>query len=167
MSDWISYSEKRPETAGVYLWRMPHKTLTGIHVISAAWMRSRGAGYSSVLSTQFDWWDGYRLHVPAGLQWKETSEYQNLKVYDTELVDVEYDGRPLRITQCPYCGKVPKIKAVQRDNFGTTMNPWPSLLNTWWFTCCAWGTTPHESDPVNIETMRRDAFVRAGKLVNR
>ncbi len=68
---WTLYSERRPDKAGVYEWRVPSKAVPGAVLIVAAHMRMRGAGFSQVLSPSFDHWDGYR--VTFGGRYKPTN----------------------------------------------------------------------------------------------
>lgn len=72
MSDWIAYAEQKPETASAYLWRLPSVGVPGLVVTFIAHMRTRGAGYENVLSPLFDYWDGYRVILPQGVQWQPT-----------------------------------------------------------------------------------------------
>jgi len=161
MSEWVNYADKRPETAGVYEWRVPSKALPGEVVIVAAHMRKRGAGYHDVLSPVFDYWDGYRVHVPEGLQWRETSENKLIKSYEQKLLGIE----GLTHCACIYCGKTPTLHAVQggRDG-GVVISGAPHHLNIWWLECCQWGKTPHLSNPRDIEEVRRKAVARAKEM---
>lgn len=161
MSDWITYADDHPKTAGAYEWRVPSKTLPGEIVIVAAHMRERGAGYRDVLSPVFDWWDGYRVHVPEGLQWRETNEHKGIEKYKQKLLGLE----GLTHCACLYCGKVPSLHAVQGGgNGGVVVGGAPQNLNVWWLECCTWGKTPHLANPRDIEAMRRRAIARAKEM---
>jgi hypothetical protein len=161
MSEWINYAERRPQTEGAYEWRVPSVALPGEAVIVAAHMRTRGAGYSNVLSPVFDYWDGYRVHVPEGLQWRETAEHKAIKSYEQKLIGIE----GLEHCACLYCGQVPTLHAVQggRDG-GVVVSGAPHRLNSWWLQCCSWDKTPHLANPRDIESMRRRAIGRAKGL---
>ncbi|MDX7486336.1 hypothetical protein, partial [Citrobacter freundii] len=52
--EWIKYSERKPDDAGTYLWRMGSRAVKGLTVIARAKFRLRGAGYEDVLSPEFD-----------------------------------------------------------------------------------------------------------------
>ncbi|MDR6393484.1 hypothetical protein [Paraburkholderia phenoliruptrix] len=155
---WTDYATERPATEGVYEWRVPSIAVPGAVVILAAHMRKRGAGYKDVISPVFDYWDGYRVHVPLGLQWRSTESHSDLKSYDQRLLGVE----GLDHCECIYCGKKPRLHAVQagRDG-GVIVSGSPQHLSSWWLNCCSWGKTPHLSDPREIERIRRAAIDKA------
>jgi hypothetical protein len=157
VSTWIDYATQRPETEGVFEWRVPSVAVPGVIVILAANMRKRGAGYVDTVSPVFDYWDGYRVHVPHGLQWRETIEHKAIKSYDQKLIGVE----GLDHCECIYCGKKPTLHAVQAaSGGGVVVSGSPQHLNSWWLNCCSWGKTPHLSDPREIERIRREAFTK-------
>lgn len=153
--DWNSYTEARPEPDCVCEWRMPHAALDHVFVLVLAKMRKRGAGYTDTYSPPFDYWDGYRVHVPFGLQWRYSdAELKSKHSYD--LIGVE----DLSHCECPFCGKAPTLKAMDRNSGGVALNPDPHRLNNWWLECCSWGKTPHYADPRQLEAIRREAFAR-------
>jgi hypothetical protein len=156
--DWIDYNVERPTTEGVFEWRVPSIALPDAIVIVAAHMRKRGAGYKDVISPKFDYWDGYRVHVPKGLQWRDTVEHKGIKSFEQKLLGVEGVSH----CDCIYCGKTPTLHAVQwSSGGGVVVGAAPQYLNSWWLECCAWGKTPHLSDPREIERVRRAAIARA------
>lgn len=153
--EWTSYADKRPDS-GLFEWRIPSISLPGEHIIVAAMMRERGAGYSDpVLSPAFDHWDGYRVHVPNALQWRAARDSE-MKVIHADLICVE----GLEHADCIYCGKRPTLHGCQRgsDGRGVIINGDPWRFNSWWLSCCRWGDTPHIDDPREIERIRREAF---------
>lgn len=158
MSEWTNYCDKKPD-AGLYEWRIPSVSLPGEHIIVASMMRLRGSGWSDpVLSPGFDYWDGWKVTVPAGLQWRDASD-PNRKVVHADLICVE----GLEHAECLYCGKVPTLKGCMRTSQGGVLvngDPW--RFNRWWLECCRWGGTPHLEDPRDIERIRREAIARAG-----
>lgn len=161
MNDWITYKECRPETEGVYEWRVPSLTVPDMIVLVAAYMRKRGAGYVDVLSPVFDYWDGYRVHVPEGLQWRPTREHGDVKWHAVKLIGVE----GLEHADCIYCGKTPTLHALQRGSMGgVVVSDSPHRFNSWWLKCCGWGETPSLSDPREIERIRLEAFARAAEV---
>lgn len=132
MRQWIKYSEQKPENEGVYLWRMDSETVKGEKVIARKRMRSRGAGYQSVLSPEFDYWDGYRLYVPDDLEWMEDDETKP---------EIAFTGCE-NISECPFCKKAPLLHAY--SNF---VSPKPQSLNIFTLKCCAWNGSPTYDDP--------------------
>ncbi len=156
LREWKRYSTERPVAAGIYEWRLPSKAVPGAVLIVAASMRKRGAGFEAVLSPEFDYWDGYRVHVRCDVEWR-TTDFVPARHQRTPAV-LSIEG--LDISPCSRCGKVPHIEAHQRDNFGTTICPDPWNLNSWRFMCCAWGSTPSMADPREIERIRRETRCR-------
>jgi hypothetical protein len=155
---WIDYAAEKPGVRGAYEWRVPSTALPGEFVIVAAHMRMRGAGYQDVLSPSFDRWDGYRVHVPSGLQWRRTTEHSAIESYKQKVIALE----GLEHCGCIYCGKTPTLHAVLVPRSGgVVVCGEPQYLNSWWLECCAWGKTPHLSDPREIERIRRAAIARA------
>lgn len=154
MAEWIDYRALKPPRAGVFQWRLPSIAVPGMSVTFYAHMRERGAGYSDVLSPVFDYWDGYRVHVPAGTQWRDTDEHQSIPSY--EYAGLAAEG--VEHIACPFCGAVPRLRAVQGHSGGVVINGDPHKYNRWWLDCCSWGKTPHLGDPREIERIRRAAF---------
>lgn len=155
---WKLYSEERPTAAGAYEWRVPSKAVPGAVLIVTAHMRMRGAGYTSILSPSFDYWDGYQVHVRAPVEWRANEALEPTKEYECKVLSVE----GLEPCECIYCGRVPRFEAHQRYSDGGLMvSPAPWDLNAWRFVCCSWGSTPTMKDPREIERTRRNAFARA------
>ncbi|WP_241173591.1 hypothetical protein [Serratia marcescens] len=140
--EWINYSERRPETAGVYLWRMSSRAAKDINVIARKKFRLRGAGYQDVLSPEFDYWDGYSVTVPSELQWAENDE---------SVPDILFESLP-EANECPFCKKRPIIKAFEWDR-GCRVNPEPYILNKFQLKCCGWiAAVTFDSPVVAIES---------------
>lgn len=155
---WIKYAEQRPVTAGIYRWRMPSKAIPGIVVSLLEKFRMRGAGYENVLSPSFDYWDGYRVHVPAELEWQDVELPADFSLNERtrELI---VDG--LHIDPCPFCKKVPSLRAYQYAAYGgLVVCPSPQNLNSWSLECCSWAKTPSYDDPRKL-TETRSAMLRA------
>lgn len=149
---WIRYKDEQPQEPGLYEWRVPSKSVPGMVLIVAANMRMRGAGFETVLSPEFDYWDGYRVLVQCDVQWRETLFMP--QTYENTPAVLSIEG--LDISPCSHCRKKPRIKAHQTSNMGgIVLNPCPWNLNTWRFSCCAWGETPRMDDPREIERIRR------------
>lgn len=163
-NEWTLYSESRPKAAGVYEWRIASKAVSGAVLIVAAHMRRRGAGGEFVLSPVFDYWDGYRVIVPGGIQWRATELHADMRSCDQKVIEVE----GLSPCECIYCGRRPTYSAHHRHRDGGIFcsgNPWD--LNSWQFLCCAWGNTPHMKDPREIEAIRRKALATAADAAQR
>ncbi|MGY8624293.1 hypothetical protein [Chromobacterium violaceum] len=144
---WIKYSEHRPAATGEYLWRMPSKVCKGLFVIAKRKFRKRGAGYEDVLSPDFDYWDGYRVTVPANLEWMDVPpEHQ---AADNLIIP---EGVSLAV--CPFCGKEPRWHAMQYSGGSFGIRPSPSVLNTWWTKCCAWAGEVKCGDPRKLAETR-------------
>ena len=125
--EWVNYSERKPEAAGVYLWRMRSCAVKGNYVIARKKFRLRGAGHLYVLSPEFDHWDGYSVTVPAELQWAED---------DASMPDISFENLP-DAKECPFCKRKPTIKAFEW-NRGCRVNPEPYILNNFQLKCCGW-----------------------------
>lgn len=155
---WTLYSEKRPQGEGVYEWRIPSRAVPGMIMIVAAHMRERGAGYTRAVSPSFDYWDGYVLHVPKEIEWRNTKSHSEVKEHETKIVSIE----GLDPCGCIYCGQKPTFEAYQSHRYGGfTIGPKPWDLNSWRFKCCEWGRTPELSDPREIDRIRRAAIAKA------
>lgn len=150
---WIDFAKTHPEK-GLVEWRIPSSAIPGMVVIVAAHMRVRGAGFDTVLSPIFDYWDGYRVYVPSGLQWRKAGLH-NIRTCDEKVIGI--DG--LDVTPCIYCGKIPAIQTCDQRS--------PHQSGAWRFQCCGWGSTPTMKDPREIEKVRRTAFSRATALTER
>ncbi|QBR52755.1 hypothetical protein [Erwinia sp. QL-Z3] len=125
--NWVKYSERKPDAAGVYLWRMGSRKVKGLIVVARAKFRMRGAGHENVLSPEFDYWNGYSLVLPGELQWAENDE---------SVDDITFENLPTA-TACPFCKKTPSIKAFEWDR-GCRIGPEPYILNQFQLKCCSW-----------------------------
>lgn len=146
---WIDFAKTRPEK-GLVEWRIPSLAVPGMVVLVAAHMRERGAGFNTVLSPVFDYWDGYQVFVPAGLQWRKAGLY-TIRTCDEKVIGIE----GLDVAPCIYCGKTPEIQTYDQRR--------PHQSGAWRFQCCSWGSTPAIKDPREIEKVRRKAFSRAAR----
>lgn len=140
---WILYSERKPTEAGVYEWRVPSLACKGLIVTIHDHFRLRRAGSESVLSPEFDYWDGHRVLVPAGLQWRPSTKQLNPHTSSPAIPE----GVEPEI--CPFCKQIPRWKSCQRSNYDQSIVicPAPQNLNTWWLECCQWASTPRFHDP--------------------
>ena len=158
MSKWTDYSEKRPEIAGPYEWSIPSKTMKAESIVIVAWMRKRGAGYEDVLSPVFDYWDGYRVHVPAGTKWRECrKEYDNIEWHEEIVIGLE--GHDIK--RCEFCGSVPKIKAYEKTGGGICLNPSPDMLNCFCLECCEYGNVQSAKSIIEAENKRAQNFLKS------
>jgi hypothetical protein len=147
------YSEVRPTTEGAYLWRLPHATLPGVVVEFVTHMRERNAGYKTEVSPSFDYWDGYNLSVPAGLEWAPTDvTCDRYKTVAVRVVGVD----PL---PCPYCKQVPQWEgAVCYRPSGRSYGDRPYAWGAWSLKCCSWAKTPEYEDPRALVAKRDSAL---------
>lgn len=157
ITEWISYSEQRPSSEGPFAWRVPSVAVHGLIVTCVAHMRERGAGYTRVISPVFDYWDGYRVLVPDGLQWKSAPEGANADWH--KITDLNVEG--VTNAPCPYCGKEPKWDAhIASPHGGYIIGGDPHRLNEWKLNCCSWASTPRMRDPRQIAE-KRNAVLNA------
>lgn len=156
MNEWTSYQSSPPTEAGTYWWRLRSKVLQDMHLIFTANLRMRGNGYApDILSPSFDHWDGYRVHVPK-CEWKLAPE---ISAKDHETGNLSVEG--LEFLPCPYCGRVPELRAHQYcSGGGFVVCAEPQNYNLFEIRCCAWGNSPTLRDPRDIEKARREAFAR-------
>lgn len=105
MNQWIKYSEQKPEKAGTYRWRMDSK-VDGVklivredftyHTLDLAWGK-----YIEELFPDFAEWRNGSKFVPNSLEWSKDDESKP---------DIEVEGFEL-ILECPFCHKVPELRA--------------------------------------------------------
>lgn len=147
---WTPYKTEKPATAGVYHWRVPLAQYEGLSLTFYAHMRMRGNGYApDVLSPVFDHWDGYRVTVPAGTEWREVENPPEITKYQERgLTVVGVKNAP-----CPFCGDFPTWKAARRSGNGIIVSS-NYQANTWWLECCSWARTPHFTDPRKLSEAR-------------
>lgn len=158
---WFPYDGQPPTAEGEYLWRVPSRIVPGISIVFVAHMRRRGAGHHDVISPVFDYWDGYRVHVPQGTEWRHLPAPIGSKRH--EITALSIDG--LAHEKCLYCGRVPRLNGCQRTNTGgVVISGDPHMFNRWWLTCCEWGKTPHLNDPRELERIRAAAIAKAKEL---
>lgn len=157
---WTKYSERKPETAGPYRWRMTSQSVKGLPVEFVAHMRTRWAGYKTVLSPDFDYWDGYRLLVPSDAEWATTEvQCKSHETVGLKLPSVE-------LLPCPFCRVVPFWKGVQTPTYGggVIIGAGPHQYNSWWLECCNWVKTPRLDDPREL-AKRRNAVIKGETYV--
>lgn len=141
------YRKEKPPAAGWYVWRLPHNFLREVYLIFLAEYRIRGAGYTDVLSPEFDHWDGYNVLIPKGkIEW------------------AEYTGKPPKIghgllevvgainAPCPFCKKVPKWRFGNRST--------PNAANSFYLECCDWvnGSKIRMGNPLDLARKRNDVL---------
>ena len=142
------YANEPPTEKGIFVWRLPHSRIQQLSVIFLAANRLRGAGYEMVLSPEFDYWDGWRLHVPESTEWAEYAG--NLKANYLPVLYLEYDGVIIKPDPCPYCKKEPIFKYT---------SPWsfrPMTADKWWFECCNWSQSPQYKNPIHLNNKRTE-----------
>lgn len=153
MGDWINYAEHKPDAAGVYQWRVPSLPCEGMFVTFFCHMRERGAGCKSVLSPLFDYWDGYRVIVPDGTQWRTVEAPPEIKW--SQYADVTPEN--VALDPCPFCRRVPAWHGEWRaSDGGLFVAGEPYRFNEWRVGCCAWARSPRFSDPRKLAEARRN-----------
>lgn len=155
---WRDYLAERPSAKSAYEWRVPSKNTPGITLIFSANMRMRGNGYyDPILSPMFDHWDGYKVSVPPGTQWRELQTSVALK--DHEHGGLIIEGAEL--LPCPYCGRSPTWKGVWALSQGGCIVPSkPHEYTRWWLECCSYAQTPHTSQPLELAQLRNEKLAR-------
>lgn len=120
MRDFILYSEKKPEKEGVYLWYK--KTENDIFITFKSKMRLRNSG--TILSPDFDHWNGYKVLVPKDVMWREVKEDDD---------EINIIGCDLKC--CPTCGGKPEV-----DFLNTFVTSRPIDANRFKISCCIMNT---------------------------
>lgn len=147
-----------PAEKGIHAWRVPHRFLKGLEVEFLARMRMRGAGYEHVLSPEFDYWDGWRLHLPRGVQWREATEAEkaSMPAYERygRVTPVGVEPEP-----CPFCGRVPTFRSrATGGGPGILVNGAPHEHDAWELSCCSWTRSPTNRDPRDLVAARAAAL---------
>jgi len=153
-AQWRDYFVEKPTEAGPYEWQVPSSACRGLVVRMLSHFRERGAGHSSVLSPQFDYWNGHEVTVPAGTKWRHPAPGTTLKEYRQEFLcaeGVEFD-------RCPFCGERPTLHGMRRHSGGVIITSNAHEYNSFWLTCCAWAKSPSMSDPRELSVARRAAL---------
>lgn len=152
---WNNYSETKPEAEGVYEWRVPSRRVSGLIVTFLAWMEMRNAGYSQQLAPSFSHWDGYRLTIPAGVQWRRAAADAVCKTHEYKAVAVE----GVTNCACPFCGKSPSLRGAEFSlHGGVFVGSAPYDFNSWQLECCSWARTPRLEDPRELYLARNAAI---------
>tara|TARA_Y100000310_G_C20575740_1_gene760305 strand:- start:520 stop:957 length:438 start_codon:yes stop_codon:yes gene_type:complete len=95
MCNWTDYDGINSLPVGEYLWRVSHQHLDSVVVQFRDKVRLRGHGHGDrVASPKFDYWDGYRVHLPDGLQYRSVD--RNDPAVTVEGID---------LLTCPFCGE--------------------------------------------------------------
>lgn len=149
---WRPYADDKPQAPGFYEWRLESRACPGLTLGVFAKFRERGAGYDTVLSPEFDHWNGYRVHVP-NCEWREApsglTERDRLKVSFVEGIALE---------PCPFCKAVPSWEATEcSSSGGVVICPRPGDLNSWRVRCCRWAASPWFNDPRKLAEARAQA----------
>lgn len=153
---WTDYATQKPPKAGIYRWRLKSKAVDGLVVQFSAKNRVRGAGYADVLSPEFDYWDGYRVHVPA-CEWSPETNNQ-IPGCLGEFTTIE----GLHLLPCPDCGKVPEWQGVQEAmGGGCYVGAHPHEYNVWWLQCCMWQLDQHIANPAELAKRHNQRAVSA------
>lgn len=142
------YREEKPLTARWYVWGLPHNSLGGVYLIFLAKYRIRGAGYTNVLSPEFDHWDGYNVLIPKGkIEWAEYTK-KPPKIGHELLEVVGVINAP-----CPFCKKVPKWR------FYSVWHS-PNKAESFYLECCDWvnGSKIRMGNPLDLARKRNNVL---------
>jgi hypothetical protein len=144
------YRKEKPPIVGWYVWRLQHKFIEGVMLVFLAKYRERGAGFESVLSPQFDYWDGYQVLLPKGtIEWAEYDGEQPKTGYELlEVVGVENEA-------CPFCKSEPKWRYSERF-----IGAGPTDTDYYYLECCHWfdGFKSRMRNPVKLAEKRNAAL---------
>ncbi len=114
-AEWIKYEDQKP-AEGRHWFRVAQKYYekgwSGHPVEFVDIMRMRGNGYQpDILSPGFDHWDGYQVHIPAGIEWKPVTEPEILEFKNKHLLDKYFIRIPTAtVKPCPFCGRAPEVR---------------------------------------------------------
>ena len=142
--EFFNFREKQPICEGLYVWRLPHKIKKDLTLIFLTNYRERNAGYDTVLSPEFEYWDGFNLILPEGpIEWAE---------YDGE--DPKPGGELLEIVgvkndPCPFCKKIPQWKCYYPCVAAT-----PIIAKSFSLKCCQFANTVFMEDPALLSETR-------------
>jgi hypothetical protein len=153
---WVRYDEARPVEKGIYRWRVPSVIIKGLIVTFNAKFRERGAGHTSVLSPEFDHWDGWKVIVPPLTEWRPV-DTDALPDHRYECLDIE----GITNLPCPFCKGSPRWNAVQASSGGGVVIASDAhRYNRWWLECCSWALTPRYGDPRTLANDRNGMLAR-------
>ena len=139
MYNFKKYSEEKPPEEGLYIWRVPHKKFKDAIVIFISRFRKRGAGCTDILSPDFDYWDGYQVHLPKNIEW---AYYDSLKPKKNRTVLSVNNLKPI---QCPFCHKSPIL-----SYYDSYVGSGPLATESWAFKCCKWINSPRVENPLEL-----------------
>lgn len=145
-----NYREESPSGPGWYIWRMPHKFIKDVTLIFLAKYRERWAGFETVLSPQFDHWDGYRITLPKGpIEWSDYDGEEPKPGH--ELIEVVGADNLI----CPFCKKEPKWRYS-----GRYIGAGPTDTDYFYLECCHWfdGFKSRMKNPVKLTEERNAAL---------
>ena len=139
MSEFKKYSEEKPQEKGLYVWRVQHDQYEDIVVTFVAKFHERGAGFETVLSPEFDHWDGYRVHVPPSTEWMDYDGVEPRNMENTLSIN------ELTFSACPLCKEKPRLVYSGRWIFAA-----PFQSESWHFKCCEWIGRVRMENPVDL-----------------
>ncbi|WP_033416878.1 hypothetical protein [Hahella ganghwensis] len=134
------YADAPPKHPGWYIWRCEHKQLKGVVITFIDKFRKRGAGHTNVLSPSFDYWNGYQVLVPNGLDW---APYEGSP--PKQNIDHTLNINELTLNKCPFCNEVPRLTYS-----GRFIGASPLDSTDWRLKCCSWITGPRIPNPVYL-----------------
>lgn len=142
--EFFDFRKKPPPCEGLYVWRLPHKIKKDLTLIFLAKYRERNAGYNTVVSPEFDYWDGLNLLLPEGpIEWAEyDGEELEFRSEILDVVDVKNDP-------CPFCKKVP-----QWNYYTPLVTAGPIDAISFSLNCCQFAGFVRMEDPALLSETR-------------
>lgn len=144
-----NYSKEKPSCPGWYVWRVRHKTMKDVLITFLARFRTRGAGFTTVVSPEFDYWDGYKVLLPKAIEWAPYVG-EEPKRHSNKVLNIN----SLYIAKCPFCQKTPEL--VYSGRFiGAT----PIDSEYWRLSCCEWAGSPRIINPIKLINRRNNLLM--------
>ena len=144
-----NYLKEKPPYPGWYIWRVRHKTMKDVLITFLARFRVRGAGFTKIVSPEFDYWDGYKVYIPKKIEWA-LYKGEEPKNYSNKVLNIN----SLYITKCPFCKEIPEL--VYSGRFiGAT----PIDSEYWRFSCCVWTNSPRTINPIKLINKRNNLLM--------
>jgi hypothetical protein len=153
------YAKEKPPHPGWYIWRVNHNKIKNVKITFSAQFRARGFGSNSILSPEFDHWDGYRTLLPKAIEWAYYREIKEDVHFKKATMRIHKRNRVLNVNdlyvrRCPFCQKIPELKYS-----GSFIGATPIDSEWWQFNCCQWATSPRMSNPVELIKKRNELLI--------
>ena len=162
MSEGSDRHDRLPKAEGIYEWRIPLQKDPTRRIAFLAKMRRRGAGFTQVISPEFDQWDGYRVLLPRNVEWREAEADAADLLGRRSYLTLGIEG--LEPEPCPFCHGTPRFEGrMELMISGSLFDERPYQNNSWKLTCCSWTNSPAYADPAVLVQKRRDLLTGAPK----